>query len=129
MLISLKLGLRNLRRNRWRSGLTLAAVAVAVALLIWMLAMLEGWIEETVRGSTAIETGQVQVHTAAYVESPRVYESFPLDADLLARVRAVAGVDAVSARVRAYGLVGNEQRSQVRSEEHTSELQSRENLV
>ena len=113
MLIELKLGLRNLRRNRWRSGLTLAAVAVAVALLIWMLAMLEGWIEETVRGSTAFETGQVQVHTAAYVESPRVYESFPLDADLLARVRAVPGIDAVSARVRAYGLVGNEQRSQV----------------
>src|SRR5690606_21593376 len=165
MLISLKLGLRNLRRNRWRSGLTLAAVAVAVALLIWMLAMLEGWIEEMVRGSTAVETGQVQVHTAAYIESPRAYESFPLDDDLLARVRAVAGVDAVSARVRVFGLVGNEQRSQVariigvdpeaeaeatpiaravvagrwlsaepapdgapRSEEHTSELQSRENL-
>src|SRR5690606_29347497 len=66
-----------------------------------------------VRGSTAFETGQVQVHTAAYVESPRVYESFPLDADLLARVRSVPGVDAVSARVRAYGLIGNEQRSQV----------------
>lgn len=113
MLIALKLGLRNLRRNRWRSGLTLAAVAVAVALMIWMLALYEGWIEEMVRGSTAVETGQVQVHTAAYIESPRIYESFPLDGDLLARVRAVAGVDAVSPRVRAYGLVGNEQRSQV----------------
>src|SRR5690606_32709022 len=73
----------------------------------------EGWIQEMVRGSTAFETGQVQVQTAAYVANTRVYESFPLDHDLLARVRAVEGVDAVSPRVRAFGLVGNEQRSQV----------------
>lgn len=113
MLIALTLALRNLVRNRWRSALTLAAVAVAVALMVWTLSMYEGWIDEMVRGATAIETGQVQVHTAEYVETPRVYESFPEDTALIARVRGGYGVEAVAPRITAFGLIGNEERSQV----------------
>lgn len=110
---SAKLALRNLFRNRWRSGLTLAAVAVAVALMIWTLSLYEGWIKEMVRGASAVETAQVQIHTAAYVRQPRAYRSFPADPALLARIRRVPGVVAVSPRVELNGLVGNEQRSQV----------------
>ncbi|HKJ91529.1 MAG TPA: ABC transporter permease, partial [Longimicrobiales bacterium] len=113
MVISAKLGLRNLTRNRWRSGLTLAAVAVAVGLMVWTLSMYEGWINEMVRGATAVETGQVQVHTAGYVESPRVYRGFTPDSAMLQRIMAVRNVRAISPRVKAVGLIGNEQRSQV----------------
>jgi ABC-type lipoprotein release transport system permease subunit len=113
MLIAVKLALRNLLRNRWRSGLTLAAVAVAVGLMVWSIGMYDGWIEEMIRGTTSVETGQIQIHTAEYVENPRVYESFPADSALLGRIGSVGGVTAVSARVLAYGLIGNEDRSQV----------------
>jgi len=113
VLIALKLALRNLLRNRWRSTLTLAAVAVAVGLMVFTLGMYDGWMDEMVRGTTAVETGQVQVHTAEYVENPRVYESFAADSALIGRVRSVSGVTAVSPRVKAYGLIGNEERSQV----------------
>jgi ABC-type lipoprotein release transport system permease subunit len=75
--------------------------------------MYEGWMAEMIRGATAVETGQVQLHSAAYVETPRVYESFPADSTLLARVRAVNGVEALTPRVEAFGLIGNEERSQV----------------
>lgn len=110
---SLKLGLRNLARNRWRSGLTLAAVAVAVGLMVWTLALYEGWIAEMVRGATAVETAQVQVHAAAYIENRRVYETFHLDSGTLATIGSVQGVRALAPRVRVHGLIGNEQRSQV----------------
>ena len=110
---SLKLGLRNLARNRWRSGLTLAAVAVAVGLMVWSLSLYEGWIQAMVRGATAVETAQVQVHTVGYVDQPRAYRGFRLDAPELASVRRVPGVVAASPRVELHGLVGNEQRSQV----------------
>lgn len=112
-MISLRLGLRNLARNRWRSALTLAAVGVAVALMVWTLALYEGWIAQMVRGATAVETGQVQIHTAAYVEQPRAYRSFPVDPTLLERIRSVPDVRAASPRVELHGLVGNEERSQV----------------
>lgn len=112
-MISFKLGLRNLARNRWRSALTLAAVAVAVGLMVWTLALYEGWIDQMVRGATAVETGQVQIHTAAYVDQPRAYRSFAVDDALFERVRSVPEVRALSPRVELNGLVGNEERSQV----------------
>ncbi len=112
-MISLKLGLRNLLRNRWRSALTLAAVAVAVGLMVWTLAFYEGWIAQMVRGATAVETTQAQIHTAEYVRNPRVYRTFAFGDDRIRTARAAAGVIAVSPRVELSGLVGNEQRSQV----------------
>lgn len=110
---SLKLGLRNLSRNRWRSGLTLAAVAVAVGLMVWSLSLYEGWIQAMVRGATSVETAQVQIHTAGYIDQPRAYRGFQLDTSDLASVRRVPGVVAASPRVELHGLVGNEQRSRV----------------
>ncbi len=112
-MIAFKLGLRNLLRNRWRSALTLAAVAVAVGLMVWTLGFYEGWIQQLVRGATGVETLQVQIHTAGHIEAPRVYESFALDDDDLRRILAVPGVEAVTPRIELHGLLGNEQRSQV----------------
>jgi ABC-type lipoprotein release transport system permease subunit len=112
-MISAKIGFRNLARNRWRSGLTLGGIAVSVAFMVWILGFMEGWLVEMVRGATAVETGQVQVHTAAFAESPRADRSFALDPAMLGEVRAVEGVDAVSPRIRLFGLIGHEEKSQV----------------
>jgi ABC-type lipoprotein release transport system permease subunit len=111
--IAFKLGLRNLLRNRWRSALTLAAVAVAVGLMVWTLGFYEGWIQQMVRGATGVESLQVQIHTAGHIEAPRVYESFAIDDETLHEIEAVPGVEAVTPRIELHGLLGNEQRSQV----------------
>lgn len=113
MNLSVRLGIRNLARHRWRSVLTLGGVTAAVALMVWTIAFVDGWLALMVRGATAVETGQVQIHTAAYADEPRVYRSFAAPDSLLARVTAVAGVEAVSPRVKLVGLVGNERTSQV----------------
>lgn len=112
-MISARLGLRNLFRNRWRSGLTLAAVAVSVALMVWTIAFLEGWLNEMVRGMTSLESLQAQVQTVDYVRNPRVYRTFELTPDQLHGLAGVSGVLAVSPRVELHGLIGTEQRSQV----------------
>ena len=112
-MIALRLGLRNLFRNRWRSALTLAAISVSVGLMVWLLPMYEGWMVLMIRGTTAVELGQVQVHAPGYVDQPRIHEAFELDAALFDRVRSVPGVESVAPRVHAFGLVGNEERSQV----------------
>jgi ABC-type lipoprotein release transport system permease subunit len=112
-MISAKIGFRNLARNRWRSGLTLGGIAVSVAFMVWILGFMEGWMGEMVRGATAVETGQVQVHTVAFAESPRAHRSFSLDSAMLDTIRSVDGVEAVTPRVRFYGLVGHEEKSQV----------------
>jgi ABC-type lipoprotein release transport system permease subunit len=112
-MIDFRLGLRNLFRNRWRSGLTLAAVAVAVALMVWSIAFLDGWLNEMVRATTALESLQAQVQTVEYVRNPRVYRTFELDPDRLARIADVPGVVALAPRAELHGLIGTEQRSQI----------------
>ncbi|MFW5904993.1 MAG: ABC transporter permease, partial [bacterium] len=93
--------------------LTLAAVAVAVGLMTWTLSFYEGWLQAMIRGATAVETAQVQIHMASYVDQPRVYRSFALDSGTVERIRDVPEVRTLSPRVELFGLVGNEERSQV----------------
>jgi ABC-type lipoprotein release transport system permease subunit len=111
--LAAKLAVRNLVRNRWRSGLTLGGIAVAVGLMVWTLAFYEGWIAEMVRGATAVETGQIQIQPAGWVENPRIYRALEVGPELLEAVDQVPGVRAASPRIEAGGLVGNEERSRV----------------
>ena len=112
-MISAKIGLRNLARNRWRSGLTLGGIAVSVAFMVWILGFMEGWLGAMVQGATAVETGQVQVQTVGFADNPRVYRSFAVDQRMLDVVRGVEGVVSVSPRVKLNGLIGHEEKSQV----------------
>jgi ABC-type lipoprotein release transport system permease subunit len=81
--------------------------------MVWILAFMEGWMGAMVQGATAVETGQVQVHTQAFADNPRVYETFTADEGILDTVRGVQGVVAVSPRVKLNGLIGHEEKSQV----------------
>jgi len=110
-----RLALRNLTRNRWRTLLTAGGVAVAVFLLTWTNGLMGAMEAAMVRGATSVETGQVQVHHPDWVERPGLYDHFERSDDLLARLDAVDGVAGVSARIHVYGLVGNEDTSQVAS--------------
>jgi len=112
-MISAKIGFRNLTRNRWRSGLTLGGISLSVAFMVWILGFMEGWMGAMIQGATAVETGQVQLHTRAFADNPRVYRSFTVDDAILDVVRGVEGVVAVSPRVKLNGLIGHEQKSQV----------------
>ncbi|MFH1763966.1 MAG: FtsX-like permease family protein [Gemmatimonadota bacterium] len=112
-MISAKIGFRNLARNRWRSGLTLGGIGLSVAFMVWILGFMEGWMGAMVQGATAVETGQVQVHTKAFADNPRVYRTFTVDDAMLDAVTGVAGVVAVSPRVKLNGLIGHEEKSQV----------------
>lgn len=108
-----KLAWRNLERNKWRSGLSIAGVSVAVALLVWTLAYMEGFVAELIRGATNTELGQVQVHLPKYAERPQIYHSWALDDVKRAQVEELDGVVAIAPRVRAFGIIGHEKRSLV----------------
>lgn len=108
-----KLALRNITRNRWRSALTIAGVAVGVAILIWMNGYLMGFHDEMIRGATATELGQVQIADSDWVETPSARHTFDATAEFIGQVEAVDGVEAVSPRATLFGLVGDEERSVV----------------
>jgi len=109
----MRLALRNLFRNRWRTGLTVGGVAVAVAMVVWTTAMMEAFLFGMVRAATQVQLGDVQIHAASYVDEPSIFHSFDVDAATLARLDATAGVVGASPRIGTFGLVGTQKRSQV----------------
>ncbi len=108
----LRIAWRNLRRNKWRTGLTAGGIGLAVAMLVFTGAWIEAFSQKMVRAGTDVEIGQLQIRTEAYDERPSIYRSFELGT-LLDDVAGLDGVAAVTPRTYAFGLVGNEERSQV----------------
>jgi len=111
----LKLAYRNLLRNRWRTGLSVAGVALAVAMLVWTLAYMEGFTSELIRGATSLDLGQIQIHNSEYVDKPQIRHALDWDPELLTRLESDPSVVAATPRVRAFGIVGHESRSVVTS--------------
>lgn len=108
----LRIAWRNLRRNKWRTGLTAGGIALAVAMLVFTGAWIDAFSSKMVRAGTDVEIGQLQIRTEAYDDRASIYRSFELG-QLVEDVGALDGVSAVTPRIYAYGLVGNEERSQV----------------
>lgn len=108
----IRLALRNLSRNRWRSALTVAGAAVAVAALVWSQMMTEAFLDALVRSVTAVQLGDVRVESQAHAQEPTLQDAFPATDALLDAARRVPGVRAVAPRLTTFGLLARDARSQ-----------------
>ena len=112
-MITWQMVVRDLLRNRWRSGLSMGGIAVATAILIWNMAFFDGFFDLMVRGSTEVDIGHVQIQDRDYVEQPATIDYFEWDDEIARAVGEVDQVVAVAPRVHLFGLIGHEDRSQV----------------
>jgi ABC-type lipoprotein release transport system permease subunit len=108
----IRIALRNLARNRWRSGLTLGGIAMAVATLAWTQELIEAIVNTTVAGATSVQMGEISIETKAHVQDGSIHDTLATSDHLLARVQGIPGVRAVAPRLYTYGLVSREARSQ-----------------
>ncbi|MBN2573640.1 MAG: ABC transporter permease [Deltaproteobacteria bacterium] len=108
----IRLALRNLARNRWRSGLTLGGVAVAVAMLIWSDGLMEAFLVTMTESATAMQLGDLRIESEAHAHDSSVYNAFTASPALLESVRRVPGVRTVAPRLLTFGLLGHKTRSQ-----------------
>ncbi|HSB21293.1 MAG TPA: FtsX-like permease family protein [Anaeromyxobacteraceae bacterium] len=98
-MLTLRIALRNLRRNGRRTTVTATAVTAATALLVISLCLMDGMHAGTVHNATAMVAGEVEVHAAGYRASPRIHRTVAAADRILARAHQ-AGLDAVT---RSYG--------------------------
>ena len=104
------LAIRNVRRNKSRTALTLSAIGFGVLMTLFLGGSAQGFrnllIDDTIKG----RSGALQVHKKGYFD---VKDSQPLDFDieqggeLENRIRAVPGVVAVTPRLVFSGLLNN----------------------
>jgi putative ABC transport system permease protein len=102
MLKLFRIAIRNLTRNRRRTLLSLSAIVLGIAAMIFFRGFMLGWrammIDATVNGTT----GALQIHRTGYLED---MQALPLRLDLedtpalREKIRAVEGVAALSPRI------------------------------
>jgi len=103
---------RNLGRNRRRSMITAAGLAVGYFSVVAMVGWFNGLIGDMITNGTAILTGQLQVHAARYLPDRTVYETMggadpAVVTRLLNRVTQDPAVSAAAPRVYGGGLVSS----------------------
>ncbi|TXS94214.1 ABC transporter permease [Parahaliea maris] len=102
-----RLAWRNLWRNRRRTLIMLAAVAVGVWAMVFMSAMMRGMVDEMVRSGLEQLPGMVQIHQRAYRDDPSVVNSMPSPEGTLQAALAEPPVTAWAARVRVPAMVAS----------------------
>jgi len=112
MKLLLKLGWRNIWRNRRRSIITILAVTFAVMLSIAMRGIQLGTYEVNIRHVVELFTGYVQIQAPGYKDSPSLHKSFRMDPELRTLLSEAPGVVAYTTRIVGDGLVSFRNNSQ-----------------
>ena len=112
MKLLLKLGWRNIWRNRRRSIITILAVTFAVMLSIAMRGIQLGTYEVNIRHVVELFTGYVQIQAPGYKDSPSLHKSFRVNPELRTLLSEAPGVVAYTTRIVGDGLVSFRNNSQ-----------------
>ncbi|HEY5681657.1 MAG TPA: FtsX-like permease family protein [Pseudomonadales bacterium] len=107
----LRIGWRNLARNRRRTWLTAGGIAFAVLLVVFSMAMQLGQYDIMMENATSLLTGHIQIQTADYVDSARFEDTMGSAGALRRVIEATAGVEAVAPRAEAFALASAGERS------------------
>lgn len=105
----LKYGWRNMARNKRRSLITLSAIIVATAFLVFMSCLMFGFITYTIDGFTNTFTGKVQAHHPEYRKDRSFYNAIENPEGLMAKAKE-HNIMAVPRRY-GFGLLAHEDKS------------------
>jgi ABC-type lipoprotein release transport system permease subunit len=102
----LRMAWRNVRRNRRRTLVTVAATTLAFTVMVLYSSLLQGYMRTMENNLLDLELGDVQVHAPGYRDDPSLYSTIDEVDDLLGRADEM-GYPA-SARLLAFGLGASE---------------------
>jgi putative ABC transport system permease protein len=109
--VNAKMAWRNIWRNLRRTLLTIAAVAFASALLVFMLSFQFGSYETMINASVRIHTGHLQVQAAGYQDKQRIRQTVDDPDAVGAILEKIPEVIAHTDRARAFSLVSSRDRT------------------
>jgi putative ABC transport system permease protein len=109
MRIFLKMAWRNVWRNRRRTILTVAAIAFAVAISVFMRGLQRGTYEQMINNVIRINTGYLQIHKKGFWDNKTLRYTFKLDDQLSETLSRQPHVTSFAQRVEADGLASAEE--------------------
>jgi len=108
-MLVLKLAGKNVVRYRFRSRVTIGAMAFAGGIMIFYASLLEGWLGAMETNAVAMEMGELQIHAPDYLLDPDLYKLIEDERAVLERA-AAAGFSA-AARLLGGGLAAAHENS------------------
>ena len=111
MSIDLKMAWRNIWRHPRRAILTMAAIAFATLLLIFMLSWQFGSYDTMINAAVKVHTGHLQVQAEGYNEKRDMRLVVPDPAAVSDILEGTPGVAAHTARASAFSLVSSKERT------------------
>lgn len=106
-----KLALRNVMRNRRRSGITVLSIAVGLAALTFLWGFIDGQNRQMVNNTTRYFATDAQVHLKGYHDDPSLDRAIEAGDRVLAAVRADPAVAAATVRLETTVLASRADRS------------------
>ena len=103
-MLLLKLGYRNLWRNRRRTLLTMLAMSLATALLILTLGLYDGMLWDMIEGATELYHGHVKITAEDYQNKRQLHQTIPEDG-LRGKIENDPRVRGIAGRVRGFVLL------------------------
>jgi len=111
MSIDLKMAWRNIWRHPRRAILTMAAIAFATLLLIFMLSWQFGSYDTMINAAVKVHTGHLQVQAEGYNEQRAMRLVVPDPAAVSRILDETPGVASYAARASAFSLVSSKERT------------------
>ncbi|VWC92411.1 permease [Burkholderia contaminans] len=105
------LAFRNVLRNRRRSAITVASVAIGLAAMTFLWGFTDGMNREMIENTTRYFAGDAQVHLLGYHDDPILDLAMPDAAPVLTTVRGDHDVAAASLRLETRALASHGDRS------------------
>ena len=111
MSIELKMAWRNIWRNPRRTLLTIAAIAFASMILVFMLSFQLGCYETMINTAVKISTGHLQIQAQGYLKDKKMRLVIK-DPDKVAKfLDTVKGIDNYTFRTNGFALVSSDKRT------------------
>ena len=109
--ITLRLAWRNIWRHPRRTLLTLAAIAFAAAILVFMVTLQLSSYDTMIDYTLRVYHGHLQVQPEGYLDKPQMRNTIPDARTLGSRLRKLTGLGAVSVRAMGFALASSEART------------------
>lgn len=109
--ITLRLSWRNIWRHPRRTLLTLAAIAFAAAILVFMVTLQLSSYDTMIDYTVRVYHGHLQVQPEGYLDKPQMRNTMPRARTLGSHVRKLSGLAAVSVRAMGFALASSKART------------------
>jgi len=110
-MILLRLAWRNVLRNVRRSLITVVAISVGLASLVFLWGLIDGMNEQMIENSTSYLTGHLKVHGKGYHDDRKLHRAITDDPAIRAEILKNSNVKALSARLEGKAMISGTDKS------------------